>query len=189
MKKAEHSERTRRALAEQVPLPSRQRAVAATRAKSDAFARKMRPIFAELEARGIVTYYAVARTFNELKIPSARGGIWTGVQVELLLKRIAGLDSGQVGRTCPGPGAKKAILPGGEPGVGSYKGPSQTRLPPLLTSDFFRQRSAKPKPQLHRQGDAITFELCRAGQERNTKLLRQVHIALIDLLRAWRCLI
>ena len=104
MNKSERSERSRRALAEaeargEVPdnpqlSEARRRAVAATRAKSDAFARKMRPIFAELEARSIVTYYALARTLNELKIPSARGGIWTGVQVELLLKRIAGFDSG-----------------------------------------------------------------------------------------------
>ena len=74
MNKSERSERSRRALAEaeargEVPdnpqlSEARRRAVAATRAKSDAFARKMRPIFAELEAQGIVTYYALDQRFR-----------------------------------------------------------------------------------------------------------------------------
>jgi DNA invertase Pin-like site-specific DNA recombinase len=104
MKSSERSELSRRALAEAkargVVLgnpklsEAHQQAVAATRAKSDAFARGMRPIFAELAAQGIVTYYALARTLNKRKIPSARGGLWTGVRVKWLLKRIAGFDSG-----------------------------------------------------------------------------------------------
>jgi hypothetical protein len=98
MKKGEHSERTRRALAEPkvhgaVP-EAQQPAVAANQAKADAFAREMRPIFAELEAQGIVTCYALARTLSKRKVPTARGGVWTGMQVKLLLKRIAGFDNG-----------------------------------------------------------------------------------------------
>jgi hypothetical protein len=104
MNKSERSERSRCALAEAKArgvvlgnpniLQAQRQAVAARQSRSDAFAREMRPIFAELEAQGIVTYYALARTLNERKIPSARGGLWTGVRVKWLLKRIAGFDSG-----------------------------------------------------------------------------------------------
>ena len=104
MKKADHSERLRRALAEAKArgvvlgnpniLQVQRRSVAARQSRADAFAREMRPIFAELAAQGVVTFYALARTLEERKIPSARGGIWTGVQVKLLLKRIAGFDNG-----------------------------------------------------------------------------------------------
>jgi DNA invertase Pin-like site-specific DNA recombinase len=104
MKKSERSERSRRALAEAKArgvvlgnpniLQAQRQSVAATQSRADAFARQMRPIFVELEAQGIVTYYALARALNERKIPSARGGLWTGVRVKWLLKRIAGCETG-----------------------------------------------------------------------------------------------
>jgi DNA invertase Pin-like site-specific DNA recombinase len=104
MKKSERSERSRRGLAEAKSrgvvlgnpniLEVQRQSVAARQSRADAFAREMRPIFAELKAQGIVTYYALARTLNKRKIPSARGGLWTGVRVKWLLKRIAGFDSG-----------------------------------------------------------------------------------------------
>jgi hypothetical protein len=72
---------------------ARKKANAALRAKSDAFARKMRPVLAvikreAIEREGIASYRGIARILNKRGIPSALGGRWQAVQVAAIVRRL-----------------------------------------------------------------------------------------------------
>jgi hypothetical protein len=57
-------------------------------AAAAAFAERMRPIFAELEA---LTAYRAAVMLNKRGVPSARGGRWVPTQVIRVRRRLARL--------------------------------------------------------------------------------------------------
>lgn len=94
------SDRTRKALAEKkaagVVLGNRTnlseasvRGAATNRADADAFASNVLPIIASIRARGIETNTGIASELNARKVDTARGGVWSAVQVRRILERSA----------------------------------------------------------------------------------------------------
>lgn len=60
---------------------------AATRASAKQFAANVLPVIREIQAGGITTQAAIAAKLNERKVPTARGGRWSHVQVGAVLGR------------------------------------------------------------------------------------------------------
>jgi hypothetical protein len=63
------------------------RSLAARNAAADAFAANIRPIIKEIQASGVSSLRGVAKALNARGIRTARGGEWTGVQVNNVLER------------------------------------------------------------------------------------------------------
>jgi DNA invertase Pin-like site-specific DNA recombinase len=61
---------------------------AAIRAASLSRARDLKPILLEIFAAGITSQAGIARELTARRIPTARGGMWTNVQVGALLRRL-----------------------------------------------------------------------------------------------------
>lgn len=63
------------------------RGVAALQANAKVFAANVRPIIDEIIAAGAKSHNAIAAKLNERNVPTARGGVWTHVQVGAILRR------------------------------------------------------------------------------------------------------
>ena len=63
------------------------RGVAALKANAKRFAANVRPIIDEIIAAGAKSHNAIAAKLNERNVPTARGGVWTHVQVGAILRR------------------------------------------------------------------------------------------------------
>jgi hypothetical protein len=63
-------------------------AVAATRAKADAYAASLAPIIQEIRAGGITTLSGIARALTHRRVPLPRGGFWSSTTVARLLDRL-----------------------------------------------------------------------------------------------------
>jgi len=61
--------------------------VAALKANAKRFAANVRPIIDEIIAAGAKSHNAIAAKLNERNVPTARGGVWTHVQVGAILRR------------------------------------------------------------------------------------------------------
>ena len=59
---------------------------------ADTRAKKLAPTIRALQAKGVISFDAIARELNRRKVPSARGGRWHGASVRRLLQRLEGLD-------------------------------------------------------------------------------------------------
>jgi DNA invertase Pin-like site-specific DNA recombinase len=66
----------------------RHRAVASTKAEADRFAKNVAPIIREIEASGVSSHRGIARALNARGVATARGGLWTAVQVGSILQRV-----------------------------------------------------------------------------------------------------
>jgi len=62
------------------------RGVAALKANAKRFAANVRPIIDEIIAAGAKSHTAIAAKLNERNVPTARGGVWTHVQVGAILR-------------------------------------------------------------------------------------------------------
>jgi DNA invertase Pin-like site-specific DNA recombinase len=67
---------------------ARLKAVAAIKKNANHFARNLKPIIAEIRGAGLTSARQIAKALNARGVPTARGGIWTGVQVNAILTRI-----------------------------------------------------------------------------------------------------
>ena len=66
----------------------RDRAVASVKTDADRFAKNVAPIIREIQSTGVASYRAIARALNSRGIATARGGVWTAVQVGSILRRV-----------------------------------------------------------------------------------------------------
>ena len=66
---------------------ARKKSIAARSAAADTFAANLRPIIEQIRASGISSLRGVAKALNARGIRTARGGEWTGVQVNNVLER------------------------------------------------------------------------------------------------------
>ena len=66
----------------------RDRAVASVKADADRFAKNVAPIIREIQSTGVASHRAIARSLNSRGIATARGGVWTAVQVGSILRRV-----------------------------------------------------------------------------------------------------
>jgi DNA invertase Pin-like site-specific DNA recombinase len=64
----------------------RGRAVASTKAEADRFAKNI-PIIREIQASGVTAQRGIARALNARGVATARGGVWSEVQVAAILRR------------------------------------------------------------------------------------------------------
>jgi DNA invertase Pin-like site-specific DNA recombinase len=67
----------------------RNRAVASVKADADHFAKNVAPIIREIQSSGVASHRGIARSLNARGIATARGGVWTAVQVGAILQRVA----------------------------------------------------------------------------------------------------
>jgi DNA invertase Pin-like site-specific DNA recombinase len=66
---------------------AREKAAAATRDAADRFALNVLPVIREIESTGVTSRRGIARVLNSRGVPTARGGIWSAVQVGAILAR------------------------------------------------------------------------------------------------------
>jgi DNA invertase Pin-like site-specific DNA recombinase len=62
------------------------RGVASVKANARQFAANVLPIIEEIEQSGVTSHNAIAGKLNERRVPTARGGKWTHVQVGAVLR-------------------------------------------------------------------------------------------------------
>jgi hypothetical protein len=58
------------------------------KADADRFAKNVAPIIREIQSTGVASHRAIARALNSRGIKTARGGVWTAVQVGSILRRV-----------------------------------------------------------------------------------------------------
>jgi DNA invertase Pin-like site-specific DNA recombinase len=63
-------------------------AIATLKADAERFARNVAPIIREIQASGVASHRGIARALNARGIATARGGVWTAVQVGSILRRV-----------------------------------------------------------------------------------------------------
>jgi len=90
------SERTKAALAAARPRGTQlgnprlaaaaKRGVASIKANARQFAANVLPIIEEIERSGVTSHNAIAAKLNERRVPTARGGKWTHMQVGAVLR-------------------------------------------------------------------------------------------------------
>jgi DNA invertase Pin-like site-specific DNA recombinase len=66
----------------------RARAVASTKAEAERFAKNVAPVIREIKSSGVGSHRAIARALNARGVATARGGVWTAVQVGSILRRV-----------------------------------------------------------------------------------------------------
>jgi Recombinase len=59
---------------------------------ADTRAKKLAPTIRALQAKGVISFDAIARELNQRKVPSALGGRWHAASVKRLLERLDRLD-------------------------------------------------------------------------------------------------
>jgi hypothetical protein len=65
----------------------RNRAVASVKADADRFAKNVAPIIREIQSTGVASHRGIAPSLNARDVTTARGGVWTAVQVGSILRR------------------------------------------------------------------------------------------------------
>ncbi|MCJ2093217.1 recombinase family protein [Methylobacterium sp. J-072] len=70
-------------------IEAQAKGASANRTAADAFAVNILPVVADIQARGTVSQRGIAVELNARRVPTARGGEWTAVQVGRLLSRAA----------------------------------------------------------------------------------------------------
>jgi len=73
----------------------RDRAVASMKADADRFAKNVPPIIREIQSTGVASHRAIARSLNARGVTTARGGVWTAVQVGSILRRVGHFANGR----------------------------------------------------------------------------------------------
>ena len=63
--------------------------VASNKAKADRFAANVLPVIEQIKATGVTSLRAISRALNARGIATARGGVWTPVQVTAVLRRVS----------------------------------------------------------------------------------------------------
>jgi DNA invertase Pin-like site-specific DNA recombinase len=63
-------------------------ALKAKKAEADRFARSVAPTIREIRRSGVMSARAIARELTKRRVPTARGGDWTAVQVGAILTRV-----------------------------------------------------------------------------------------------------
>jgi DNA invertase Pin-like site-specific DNA recombinase len=66
----------------------RDRAIASVKADADRFAGNVAPIIREIKSTGVASHRGIARSLNARGVATARGGVWTAVQVGSILRRV-----------------------------------------------------------------------------------------------------
>jgi hypothetical protein len=62
---------------------AQRRGIASNKANADRFAVNVRPVIEQIKASGATSLRAIAKALNARGIATARGGVWTPVQVDL----------------------------------------------------------------------------------------------------------
>ena len=70
------------------------RGVASIKANARQFAANVLPIIEEIERSGVTSHNAIAGKLNERRVPTARGGKWTHMQVAAVLRPFEGSAAG-----------------------------------------------------------------------------------------------
>jgi hypothetical protein len=63
------------------------RGVASNKVNADRFAANVVPVISQVKASGATSLRAVAKALNARGVATARGGVWTPVQVTAVLRR------------------------------------------------------------------------------------------------------
>ena len=66
---------------------ARRLAVVAKKQKADRYSANLLPVIRDIQRSGIKSLRGVARALTARGIPTARGGVWTPVQVSAILER------------------------------------------------------------------------------------------------------
>jgi DNA invertase Pin-like site-specific DNA recombinase len=66
---------------------SRGKGAAVNKAEADRFANNIVPIIREIQASGVASNRGIARALNARGVATARGGVWSAVQVGAILQR------------------------------------------------------------------------------------------------------
>ena len=69
------------------PAAAAELASAAVKAAADQFATNVLPIVREIQSSGVTSRAGIAAALNARRVPTARGGSWSHVQVGLILAR------------------------------------------------------------------------------------------------------
>jgi DNA invertase Pin-like site-specific DNA recombinase len=70
------------------------RGVSSIKANARQFAANVLPIIEEIERSGVTSHNAIAGKLNERRVPTARGGKWTHMQVAAVLRPFEGSAAG-----------------------------------------------------------------------------------------------
>jgi DNA invertase Pin-like site-specific DNA recombinase len=68
---------------------AQRRGVASNKANADRFAANVLPVIEQIKATGVTSLRAISRALNARGIATARGGVWTPVQVTAVLRRVS----------------------------------------------------------------------------------------------------
>jgi hypothetical protein len=71
------------------------RAVASVKADANRFAKNVAPIIREIQSTGVGSHRGISRSLNARGVTTARGGVWTTVQVGSILRRVGHFASGR----------------------------------------------------------------------------------------------
>ena len=63
--------------------------IASNKANADRFAANVMPVIEQIKATGVMSLRAISRALNARGIATARGGVWTPVQVTAVLRRVS----------------------------------------------------------------------------------------------------
>jgi DNA invertase Pin-like site-specific DNA recombinase len=66
---------------------AQRRGVASNKANADRFAANVLPVIQQIKASGVTSLRAIAKVLNARGIATARGGVWTPVQVTAMQRR------------------------------------------------------------------------------------------------------
>jgi DNA invertase Pin-like site-specific DNA recombinase len=70
---------------------AQRRGIASNKANADRFAANVLPVIEQIKASGAKSLRAIAKALNARGIATARGGVWTPVQVTAVLRRASSL--------------------------------------------------------------------------------------------------
>jgi DNA invertase Pin-like site-specific DNA recombinase len=68
---------------------AQRRGIASNKAKADRFATNVLPVTEQIKATGVTSLRAISRALSARGIATARGGVWTPVQVTVVLRRVS----------------------------------------------------------------------------------------------------
>ena len=61
----------------------------AKKLEADRFAKNVAPIIRDIKKSGVTSLRGIARSLEDRKVPTARGGRWEAVQVATIIERVA----------------------------------------------------------------------------------------------------
>jgi DNA invertase Pin-like site-specific DNA recombinase len=73
---------------------AQRRGIASNKANADRFAANVLPVIEQIKASGATSLRAIAKALNARGVATARGGIWTPVQITAVLRRAGSLSLG-----------------------------------------------------------------------------------------------